>query len=484
MNKLYQQQNLTLLTDLYQLTMAYGYWKQEKVNQEAVFHLFFRKNPFKGNFAIACGLTNAIDYLSNLKFETDDLTYLQTLTNNNGSPLFEPAFLDYLANLEFTCSVDALPEGSIVFPNEPIVRIQGPIIQAQLIETALLNIIGFQTLIATKAGTIVRAAAADTVLEFGLRRAQGIDGGLSASRAAYIGGCHATSNVLAGKYYNIPVKGTHGHSWIMSFETEQEAFDAYIDAMPDNSILLVDTYNTIAGIKKAIQIGLKLQKEGKQLQGIRLDSGNLLELSQQARQLLDKAGLHSTLIVVSDGLDVSTITTLKTQGAPIDIWGVGTNLVTAKEQPALGAVYKLAATKLAAEKTWRYTMKLSDSPKKISTPGILQVRRYQMSNQAPFGSMIWNTENKEPITTIQGFDGRNIIVEGRDYKDMLIPIFNQGELVYNSPSIHQIRGFSLTQQARFSKVNFELYPRGLEKTLNQQKIKQIKQLQAAYNEKI
>jgi nicotinate phosphoribosyltransferase len=468
------QTNLSLLTDLYQLTMAYGYWKTGSAENEAVFHLFYRKNPFGGNYAIACGLQDVIDFLSRFKFDSSDLDYLSSLKNNKGQALFDDEFLDYLLHLEFSCDIDAVEEGSIVFPHEPLLRVTGPLLQAQLIETFLLNSINFQTLIATKSARIVAAAEGDPVQEFGLRRAQGIDGGLSASRAAYIGGCAATSNVLAGKIYDIPVKGTHGHSWVMSFEDELEAFEAYAKAMPDNCIFLVDTFDTIKGIKKAIIVAQELRRNGHSFLGIRLDSGDLVALSIQARRLLDAADFQAAKIVASDSLDEYKIKDLKARGALIDIWGVGTNLVTAKDQPALGGVYKLAAIR-KKETDWVYKIKLSNTSTKVSTPGILQVRRYFVSDGLPFGDMIWNIGNKELFPQIQSFDGRTIVANNRLFKDLLIPIFKQGELVYKSPSIHQIRAYRQEQVTLFQKVDFKLYPKGLEQQLNQQKLNLIQQ---------
>jgi len=333
--------NEALLTDLYQITMAYGYWKNNRHDLQATFHLFYRKAPFGESAAIVAGTCPALDYLEKIAFDDKEVLYLASLKGPDGKALFEQGFLDYLQTMQWQLDVEAIPEGSLVFPNEPILRISGPIIQAQLVETALLNIVNFQTLVATKAARICKAAGNDEVLEFGLRRAQGPDGGLSASRAAYIGGCTATSNVLAGFKYDIPVKGTHAHSWVMSFESETEAFDAYAEALPNNVVLLVDTYDTIEGIKKAIQIAKKLHNQGQQLLGIRLDSGDLTELSIAARELLDDAGLPNTKVIASNDLDEYSIHELKKAGAKIDIWGIGTKLVTCYDQPALGGVYKL-----------------------------------------------------------------------------------------------------------------------------------------------
>ena len=316
LSKLYRQK-LTILTDLYQLTMAYGYWKNGMYDQEAVFHLFFRKHPFKGNYTIAAGLESVIHFLNDFKFSVDDIQYLGSLKGADGKALFDEGFLNYLQRLEFTCDVDAIPEGTAVFPHQPLLRIKGPLLQAQLIETTLLTLINFPTLIATKAARICQAAQDDTVLEFGLRRAQGIDGGLTASRSAYIGGCHATSNILAGKLFGIPVKGTHAHSWVMSVEDEPQAFASYADAMPNNCVFLVDTYDTIQGVKYAIEAGHELRKKGHEMLGIRLDSGDLADLSIKARKLLDEAGFPKTQIVASDSLNEVKIKALKEKGAKL-----------------------------------------------------------------------------------------------------------------------------------------------------------------------
>lgn len=467
--------SLSLLTDLYQITMAYGYWKSGRQDDEAVFHWFYRKNPFKGDFAIACGLQDVVEYLENLKFLDSDIEYLATLTGSDGKALFEQEFLDYLHQMEFSCDVDAVQEGTIVFPHEPLIRIKGPLIQAQLIETALLTIMNFQTLIASKAARIAAVAKEDIILEFGLRRAQGIDGGLSASRAAYIGGCHATSNVLAGKLFDIPVKGTHAHSWVMSFDSEEEAFKTYAEVMPNNCVFLVDTYDTVEGVKKAIKIGESLRQRGYQMMGIRLDSGDLADLSIKARKLLDAAGFEEAAIVASDSLDEYRIKELKDRGAKITIWGVGTRLVSAYDQPALGGVYKLAALR-KPEQDWEYRIKLSENPIKVSNPGVLQVRRYYQSDEKPFGDMIWNTLTEQPSSKIESFDGRKIVADERNYEDLLQPVFEQGKLVYQLPSIHKIRAKAMEQIALFQKVNFEFYPIGLEEQLNKQKLKLIQAL--------
>ncbi len=380
--------SLALLTDLYQLTMAYAYWRTGMAEHEAVFHLTFRKNPFAGGFAVAVGQSYARELVARFAFTADDLAFLATLRGNDDAPLFSDDFLSYLGALVPTVAVDALPEGTVAFPHEPVLRVRGPILQAQLLETALLNVINFQTLIATKAARVAMAAGGQPVLEFGLRRAQGIDGALAASRAAYVGGCAATSNVLAAKLFGIPVRGTHAHSWVMSFDDEREAFAAYAAAMPNNCVFLVDTYETRRGVERAIEAGRALRARGHEMAGVRLDSGDLAFLSNEARRLLDAAGFPKATVVATNDLDEQLIASLKQQGAAIDVWGVGTRLATAFDQPALGGVYKLAAIRRPGGE-WRYRVKLSEQAIKTSTPGILQVRRFHDAGGAVC-DMIWD----------------------------------------------------------------------------------------------
>ncbi|MCS6821435.1 MAG: nicotinate phosphoribosyltransferase [Microscillaceae bacterium] len=475
--------SLSLLTDLYQLTMAYGYWKAGKADREAVFHLFFRKNPFQGGFTIACGLEYVIDYLNNFSFQAEDIAYLASLKGNDNKPLFEVDFLEYLQNLRFSCDVWAIPEGTVVFPHEPLLRVQGSILQCQLLETALLNIINYQSLVATKAARMVIATKGEQVLEFGLRRAQGIDGGLAASRAAYIGGCSATSNVLAGKLFGIPVKGTHAHSWVMSFDTELEAFETYAHHLPNNCVFLVDTYDTLQGVRHAVKIGKKLREKGYEMVGIRLDSGDLAYLSIEARKILDEAGFTKASIVASNDLDENIISSLKEQKAQINVWGVGTKLVTSYDQPALGGVYKISAVK-NDKNTWDYKVKLSEQAVKVSNPGILQVRRFQKENEF-IGDMIYNVEfalAQEP-TMVDPID----ITRSKTFEaqlpshDLLVPIFQGGECIYQTPDIEAIRQRTQTQLQMFHAgikrfVNPHSYPVGLEEKLNQFKLDLIKKL--------
>ncbi|AQG78702.1 nicotinate phosphoribosyltransferase [Spirosoma montaniterrae] len=490
-NKLYDT-SLSLLTDLYQVTMAYGYWKSGTAEKESVFNLYFRRNPFGGGFTVACGLTNAIGYLNQFGFSKKDIRYLTTLTGNDGKPLFEEAFIDYLANLKLTLDVEAIPEGTVVFPNEPLLRVRGPILQCQLVETPLLNLINFETLIATKAARLRLVAEQDTLLEFGLRRAQGIDGGMTASRAAYIGGCDATSNVLAGKLYGIPVRGTHAHSWVMSFDTEQQAFDTYASVLPNNVTLLVDTYDTLEGVRHAIETGRKLRERGHKLAGIRLDSGDLAYLSIAARQLLDDAGFQDTAIVASNDLDETIINSLKQQGARIDTWGVGTKLVTAFDQPALGGVYKLAALRDNQTGQWKYKMKLSEQAIKISTPGIQQVRRFR-DERGFLADMIYDVEQNghdRSVTMIDPLDftKRRRFDANCAYEDLLVPVFRNGQCVYEKPDIHSIRARVQAQLANLHPgvkrfVNPHLYPVGLEKTLHELKTALILQLREEKSER-
>ncbi len=465
--------SLALLTDFYQLTMAYAFWKAGKTEQEAVFSLFFRENPFKSGFTIACGLERVIEFLARFHFSRSDIDYLAGLNGNDGRPLFEKAFLDFLQNMRFTCDIDAIPEGSVVFPYEPMIRVRGPIILCQLLETPLLNAINFQSLIATKAARICMAAEGDPVLEFGLRRAHGADGGISASRAAYIGGCTATSNVLAGKLYDIPVRGTHAHSWVMAFDSEPEAFKEYARAMPNNCVFLVDTYDTLEGVRHAIEMGTWLKENGHRMVGIRLDSGDLAYLSIKARAMLDEAGFQDAVIIASNDLDENIIASLKDQGARISVWGVGTKLATAYDQPALGGVYKLTALRNPGEK-WQYKIKLSEQTMKISNPGLQQVRRFRAGTEF-IGDAIYNEAEPIPegdwlIVDPKDITRRKRISADTEYDDLLKPVFRNGELVYDIPDIHSVREYVKQELAGFHAgikrfVNPHEYPVGLEKSL-------------------
>lgn len=428
-----------LFTDQYELVMAYGYWQLGKAEQEAVFHAYFRRNPFQGNYTICCGLGHIIDFIQHWKFSSADINYLRTLTTPAHTPLFSEEFLIYLQQLRFTGNIDAVPEGSLIFPHEPLLRVQGPLLQCQLLETAIVNALQFSSLIATKASRVSQAAHDDEVIEFGLRRAQGPNGGLQASRAAFIGGCGSTSNTAAGQYYGIPVKGTQAHSWIMAFSDEASAFDGFAQALPDNLILLVDTYHSLQGVQNAIDTGLKMRAQGHQLLAIRLDSGNLAELSKTARLMLDAAGLTKTQILASGDLDEYSIAQYKAQDAKIDIWGVGTRLVTAYDQPALDMVYKLAAIKNKSGH-WDYKIKISDSIAKATLSGILQVRRY-FSGQKYLGDVLYDVE--------MGLNNCDIPFETKQSIELLQPIFQYGNCVYQQPNLPEIRTFCRQQLAHF-----------------------------------
>lgn len=471
--------SLALLTDLYQLTMAYGYWKSGVAEKEAVFHLYFRKAPFNSGFTLACGLDYVVQFLQDLRFDAAACEYLASLTGEDGAPLFERGFLDYLAALEFSCDVDAVPEGTPVFPYEPLIRVSGPVLQAQIIETLLLTIINYQTLIATKSARICLAARGEPVLEFGARRAQGIDGALTASRAAYVGGCAATSNVLAGQIFGIPVRGTHAHSWVMMFDNELEAFQTYAAAMPNNCVFLVDTYDTLDGVRHAVEVGHWLRRREHKLQGIRLDSGDLAWLSIEARRILDEGGFPEASIVASNDLDEYLIRSLKEQGAKINVWGVGTRLATAYDQPALGGVYKLSAVREAGG-AWQPRIKVSEQTVKISNPGILQVRRFRNLSDPNqfFADAIFDVENppEAACTIIDSADAmlRWNISSQAAWNDLLVPIFRGGKCVYQSPALADIRAFAGQQMAglaagtkRFE--NPHRYPVGLEQSLHARK---------------
>lgn len=461
--------SLALLTDLYQITMACGYWKLGRAEEEAVFNLFFRRAPFRGGYAIAAGLADALAYLREFRFSDEDLGYLAGLKGNDGGRLLEPGFLDYLRGLRLSIDVDAIPEGTAVFAHEPLLRIRGPILQCQLLETPLLNMINFATLVATKSARICEAAAGMPVIEFGLRRAQGVDGALTASRAAYIGGCAATSNVLAGLRHGIPVRGTHAHSWVMSFHEEREAFEAYARALPNNCTFLVDTYDTLEGVRRAAEVGTRLVALGHTLAGVRLDSGDLAALSVAAREILDAAGHTQAAIVASNDLDEHEIVALREKGAKIGVWGVGTRLVTAYDQPALGGVYKLAA--IRGPGGWEYRIKLSQEPIKVSNPGVQQVRRFVGADGVFAGDLIVE-EELGAVGSGVTVDGQSPWTppEGARGEALLVPALRAGQEVYTSPPLPEIRARAREQVQRLDPAVRRLtdparYPVALDRNL-------------------
>lgn len=465
---------VALLTDLYQLTMAQGYWESGKQSDQACFHMYFRENPFKGGFAIACGMSQLAEMVESFRFTESDLAYLGSLDAPGGGKLFKSEFLEYLGDLRLEVDIDAVHEGTVVFPNEPLVRVSGPIMQCQLLETALLNCINFQTLIATKAARVCLVAEAP-VMEFGLRRAQGACGGLWASRAAIVGGCASTSDVLAGKLFDIPVSGTHAHSWIMAFEDELEAFRAYAQVMPHNCVLLVDTYDVEQGIKNAITVGLEMRSRGQRLAGIRIDSGDLAWLSKKARAMLDEAGLHDCGIVLSNDLDEYTIQSLKDQGVQVTSYGVGTKLATAFDQPTLGGVYKLSAIKHAGDKSWHNRIKVSEQVTKLTVPGVLDVRRYYHENGLLAGDMVFDTqrgvEDCELIID-PGDSLRQKSLRGKRYETLLAPLARSGKVCLEAEYRSAIAARTRTQEqlgtldeTRKRMLNPHSYPVGLEQGL-------------------
>ena len=473
--------SLVLLTDFYQLTMAYGYWQSGIHEREAVFYHSFRRAPFQGGYAVAAGLGTLIDYLLLLKFSQEDLAYLSRLESGNGRLLFSQDFLEYLSLLKFSCQIDAVEEGCVVFPQEPLVRVQGPLLQCQLLESILLNIINFQTLIATSAARLVQATRGDPVFEFGLRRAQGFDGSLMASRAAFVGGCRATSNMLAAKLYHIPLRGTHSHSWVLSFASELEAFRVYAQTFPEQCVLLVDTYDSVQGVKNAIQVANELTPQGFKLVGIRLDSGDLAYLSKEARKLLDEAGYCDTLIIGSNDLNPLVISSLKEQKAEINCWGVGTHLVTGYEQPALEGVYKLGAIK-TEQGVWDYKVKLSEQTIKISTPGLLSVRRFYAANDQAIADIIYDQSQQwsSSCTLIDPLDAtkRYTLPVNTSYRELLQPIFRNGQLVYKKPSLLESQRNTTSSLNQFNEtikrlLNPQLYPVGLEENLYHLKLQLI-----------
>ena len=437
--------NLTLLTDLYELTMMQGYFKNP-TNQTVIFDMFYRTNPCGGAFAITAGLEQMIEYIENLHFTTEDIEYLR------GLDIFEEDFLEYLSNFQFTGDIYAIPEGTVVFPREPLVKVVAPIMEAQLVETAILNIINHQSLIATKAARVCYAAKGDAIMEFGLRRAQGPDAGIFGARAAVIGGCAGTSCVLTGKMFDVPVLGTHAHSWIMSFDDEYHAFRAYADLYPDSCTLLVDTYDTLrSGVPNAIRVFEELRAEGHMPKhyGIRLDSGDLAYLTKKARIMLDEAGFPDAVIAASGDLDENLITSLKSQGAPITSWGVGTKLITSADCPAFGGVYKLAASKPKGADEFTAKIKISENPAKITNPGNKTIYRiYGKEDGKIRGDLICLVgERYDESDDLTIFDPqatwKKSTLAGGTYtmRELLVPIFIKGQCIYKSPSVMDIRSY-------------------------------------------
>lgn len=435
--------NLTLLTDLYELTMMQGYFKNQNRNRTVIFDMFYRNNPLENGYAIVAGLDQVIEYIKNLHFEKKDVDYLRSLN------IFEEDFLDYLEAFKFSGSIYSIPEGTVVFPREPLVKVIAPIMEAQLIETAILNIINHQSLIATKTARVCQAAKGDGVMEFGLRRAQGPDAGIYGARAAMIGGCIGTSNVLCGQMFDVPVKGTHAHSWIMSFPDEYTAFKAYADIYPSACILLVDTYDTLkSGVPNAIRVFKEMREAGIPLSfyGIRLDSGDLAYLSKKARKMLDEAGFTDAVISASNDLDEFLISSLKTQGCEVRSWGVGTNLITSKDWPAFGGVYKLAAV-MGDDGNFIPKIKLSENTEKVTNPGNKKIYRvYDKESGKIKADLICLedevfTEDDQLLLFDPNEPWKKTKLKSGQYtlRELMIPVFVDGECVYTSPSVMEMQ---------------------------------------------
>ena len=446
MKSVNQKRNLTLLTDLYQLTMMNGYYLKGRHEQVAVFDLFFRQNKLI-TYSLAAGLEQAIDYILNLSFGEEEIAYLRSLN------LFDEGFLKYLSTMKFTGDIYAIPEGTVVFPGEPILTVRAPIIQAQLIETALLNIVNHQTLIASKAAKVCHAAQGGSVMEFGLRRAQAPDAGLYGARASIIGGCTSTSNVLAGQLFDVKVAGTHAHSWVMNFPSEYEAFKAYAQIYPQATMLLVDTYNTLkSGVPNAIKVFDELKAQGYKPLGIRLDSGDLAYLSKQARKMLDKAGYPDTIICASGDLDENSISSLKAQGAKIDLWGVGTKIITSEDMPALGGVYKLSAM-IEEDGSITPKIKLSDNSAKITNPGFKTVYRVYVNGMAEADLIALRGEKIDtsgPLTLYHPLERwKSITFENYTIKELTVKVVENGKVCYDMPALKQIAEYSKADLATF-----------------------------------
>ncbi len=431
--------NMTLLTDLYQLTMMSGYYENDVHNQEVVFDAFFRKNACNGGYTIICGIEQVIDYINNLRFEEDDINYLRSLN------LFSEDFLNLLKDFKFTGDIYSVEEGTILFPNEPFLTVKAPLIQAQLVETAILSIMNFQSLIATKASHICRAAQGDPVFEFGLRRAQGPEAGVYGARAAVIGGCASTSNVLSGKMFDIPVVGTHSHSWVQKFDTELDAFKAYAKVYPDSCLLLIDTYDTLnSGIVNAITVFKELREKGHKPLGIRLDSGDLAYLSKKVYEKLNAEGFGDLRITASNDLDEHTISSLKSEGAKINAWGVGTKLITSADSPSLGGVYKLAAVFEGDKEIPK--IKISENPEKINNPGFKRVVRiYDENNMAEADLVLLRDEEVDISKSLKIFHPvytwKEKILENYTIREMTIPIFVDGKQVYEKRKIEDTKDY-------------------------------------------
>ena len=476
-------QDYSLYTDLYQLTMAQGYFLGKKHDVTASFSMCFRKLPFRGGYAIFCGSDTLMEIIDGFKFQEDDIEYLRTLDAPGGGKLFEESFLDYLSTLQMEVNVLAPKEGSIVFPYEPILRVDGPILQCQLLETALLNCINFQTLAATKAMRIVSAAQGRAVAEFGLRRAQGT-GSMWGARASYVGGFASTSNVAAGKEFNIPVSGTHAHSWVMSFDSELEAFREYARLFPTNCTLLIDTYSVEEGVKNAITVAKEMEERGEKMAAVRIDSGDLTWESRRVRRMLDEAGFEDVGIVLSNDLDEFKIESILHEGAKVNAFGVGTKYACCYDQPTLGGVYKLNAINI--DGSWQPKMKISESPEKTTFPGVLNVKRYFDEKGQLAGDMVF--DENEPVCQEEMVDPFNRIrskkLTGLKSEVMLHSIMEGGKRV-DFWAIEDARkcakdAFDNLDYSRKRNIYPHIYPVGLEAGLSNKRDKMISDAVSAH----
>jgi nicotinate phosphoribosyltransferase len=431
--------NRTLDTDLYELTMVAGYLMSGKGEQKACFDLYYRQNPDGGGFCIFAGLESVIDYVNRLKIYPDDLEYLSSLG------MFSEEILERLGTgVRFTGDIWAVPEGTVVFANEPLIRVIAPIPEAQILETTMLALVGHQTLIATKAARMNIATRGAPIIDFGTRRAHGVEAALYGARAAYIGGCEGTSNARAGKLFGIPVRGTHAHSWVESFDDEIDSFRAFAAAFPDHCVLLVDTYDTLEGIRKAIRVAEEMKRSGNRLRGIRIDSGDLAYYSKEARDMLDEAGFPEVKILASSDLDEQIIESLREQGARIDIWCVGTKLMTSFQTPALGVVYKLMAID-KGDGVFHPKIKISQNPEKVTNPGIKKIIRFYSRKGHMIGDLL--THEEEPVPSGVTVTAHHPMYEymRKTYrppyqaKEIMVPVFKNGKQVYTPPSLKQIR---------------------------------------------
>lgn len=480
--------NGALLTDLYELTMAEGMWKSGLAGMEACFTSSFRENPYDGGYVLVCGTGQIAELVEGFRFSPDDIAYLQTLEAPGGGALFDPAFLDVLAQWRPRLSVDAVPEGELAFPREPVVRVTGPVTDCMLIETPLLNLVNFQSLIATKTARVCMAADGRGVAEFGLRRAQGPDGGMSAARASYVGGCSSTSNVLAGKRYGIPVSGTHAHSWVMAFPDELSAFRAYAQASPRNCTLLVDTYDVVDGMANAIVVGKEMEARGERLSAVRIDSGDLAHLSRTARTMLDEAGLDYVKIVLSNDLDEHLIESLLRQGASADAFGVGTKLATGAPQPFLSGAYKMCAKRMPGQ-PWEPVMKVSEQVYKRTIPGVQDVRRFRDADGRPVADMVCEkdfpahapakiVDPLDPLLTrdVPGGAGESllepVVVDGR-------PVKVDARRALEEARLRARRSLDALDPAYKRFLNPNVYPVGIEESLARLRASMVERVRGA-----